>query len=299
MRYPIDADIASASTLEGRFYSDPEAYAACTERVFTRTWQWLGTLDDISVSGSLAPRDLLPDCLDEPLLLARDAGGTLRCLSNVCTHRGNILVTAPCHTSQIRCGYHSRRFDLDGRMVFMPEFMGVKEFPSRSDDLPQIPFGEWQGHGFAALDPAAPLEAFIGDITSRLAWLPVADFEPRPERRRDFDVAAHWALYVENYLEGFHIPFVHAGLHQVVDARGHQRPRAPGAKLVPGQVAHPEEEVVDAVRSPGAEARLELLQLGLHRDEDIRVHQLTELGVSQQLAELCLVDGERLRPAFR
>ena len=215
--YSVDSDIAAASTLEGRFYGDAGAYAASLERVFARSWQWLGPLDDVRLSGSLAPRDLLPGCLDEPLLLARDAEGTLRCLSNVCTHRGNILVTAPCHASQIRCGYHSRRFDLDGRFVFMPEFMGVKEFPSRADDLPRIPFEEWQGHGFAALDPVAPLAAFLGDAASRLSWLPVADFQPRPERRREYDVEAHWALYVENYLEGFHIPFVHAGLHQVVD----------------------------------------------------------------------------------
>ena len=215
--YSVDSDIAAASTLEGRFYGDADAYAASLERVFARTWQWLGPLGDVAVAGSLAPRDLLAGSLDEPLLLARDADGVLRCLSNVCTHRGNILVTAPCHASQIRCGYHSRRFDLDGRFVFMPEFAGVKEFPARSDDLPQIPFGEWQGHGFAALDPVAPLEAFIGDVAARLSWLPIGDFDPRPERRRDFEVAAHWALYVENYLEGFHIPFVHAGLHQVVD----------------------------------------------------------------------------------
>jgi choline monooxygenase len=30
-------------------------------------------------------------------------------------------------------------------------------------------------------------------------------------------VRAHWALYCDNYLEGFHIPFVHASLADAVD----------------------------------------------------------------------------------
>jgi choline monooxygenase len=34
---------------------------------------------------------------------------------------------------------------------------------------------------------------------------------------KDFLVHAHWALYCDNYLEGFHVPFVHEGLNKVLD----------------------------------------------------------------------------------
>jgi len=217
MKYTVDPDISAASTLPGAFYGDDDAYRATRDQVFARTWQWLGTLDEVQERGSLAPRELLPGLLDEPLLLARDAAGTLRCLSNVCTHRGNILVKDACKAEQIRCGYHSRRFDLAGKLVFMPEFIGVKDFPSPADNLPRVPFTEWGRHGFASVDPIAPLNAFLGDLQSRLSWLPMEQSVPRPDRDRDFEVHAHWALYVENYLEGFHIPFVHAGLSQVLD----------------------------------------------------------------------------------
>ena len=215
--YTVEPDIAVAATLESRFYRDPEAWELCRERVFARTWQWIGDLADVASPHSLSPRDVLPGLLDEPLLLSRDAAGVLRCLSNVCTHRGNILVKAPYQATQIRCGYHSRRFDLDGRMTFMPEFKDAKNFPAPSDNLPQVPFGEWAGLGFAALDPAAPLDAFLGDMRSRLAGVPLERMRFDPSRSQDYAVDAHWALYVENYLEGFHIPFVHAGLNQVVD----------------------------------------------------------------------------------
>jgi choline monooxygenase len=213
----IDADITVAQTLPGSFYGDEAAFARMREHVFARSWQWLGTLDDVAAPESLAPRTLLPGLIDEPLLLARDAEGAVRCMSNVCTHRGNILVDAPCRAKQIRCGYHSRRFDLAGKMTFMPEFREARDFPRPADDLPQVAFGEWAGQAFASLDPAAPLDAFLGPMLASVAPLPVVSLSHTPTRDREFLVRAHWALYVENYLEGFHIPFVHAALNDVVD----------------------------------------------------------------------------------
>lgn len=215
--YRVEADIAAASTLEARFYGDAAAHAAAKERVFARTWQWIGDLSEVAAPGSLAPRDLLPGTLDEPLLLARDGAGTLRCLSNVCTHRGNILVHEACRAREIRCGYHSRRFDLAGKMTFMPAFAEARDFPSPADDLPPVPFGEWAGLAFASVDPAAPLGDFLADVKARVGWMPFHEFVPDATRSRDYGLDAHWALYVENYLEGFHIPFVHKSLNEVVD----------------------------------------------------------------------------------
>jgi choline monooxygenase len=218
MTYTVDADITTASTIDSRFYRDANAYAVARERIFARTWQWIGDLGDVATRGSLAPRQFLSPLIDEPLLLARDGVGTLRCLSNVCTHRGNILVREPrTNVEQIRCGYHSRRFDLSGRMTFMPEFAQAKNFPSASDHLPEIPFQNWANHGFVSIDPIAPFETFSREMTARLDWLPVDRFQLDPASSKDYVVHAHWALYVENYLEELHIPFVHPGLSKVVD----------------------------------------------------------------------------------
>jgi len=215
--YAVDPDITIAATIASAFYSDASAYALARERIFARTWQWIGELTDVKQPGSLSPRDMLPGYLDEPLLLARDQAGVLRCLSNVCTHRGNLLVKAPCRAEQIRCSYHSRRFDLSGRMTFMPEFELAKNFPSPADHLQRVAFGTVANHGFACIDPIAPVDAFVGDVKARLGWLPLDQLRFNAARSRDYSVAAHWALYVENYLEGFHIPFVHAGLNRLVD----------------------------------------------------------------------------------
>ncbi|MFO1312774.1 MAG: SRPBCC family protein [Burkholderiales bacterium] len=217
MRYDIDPDIAVARVLDPEYYASEDAFAGTRDKVFARTWQWLGDLRDVEGAESLAPRTLLPGLLDEPLLLARDGHGVLRCLSNVCTHRGNLLVRAPCRAPDIRCGYHSRRFDLAGRMTFMPGFAQARGFPTPGDDLPLAAFSEWAGHGFAALSPLASFEAMFGDVMARTASLSPSTCVHDPSGDRDYEVAAHWALYVENYLEGFHIPYVHPGLASALD----------------------------------------------------------------------------------
>jgi choline monooxygenase len=243
MAYRVDPDITAASTIDSAFYRDEAAYALGRERIFARTWQWIGDIDPVATRGSLAPRELLPGLIDEPLLLARDGTGELRCLSNVCTHRGNILVREACTgVEQIRCTYHSRRFDLAGGMTFMPGFAAAKNFPSPADNLPQIPFAAWANHGFVSLDPVAPLATFLGDMTARLAWLPVAEFHPDVTKSRDYVINAHWALYVENFLEAFHIPFVHPALNMVVDCAsyGHELFRYSSLQLAlakPGEIA--------------------------------------------------------------
>ena len=222
-----------ARTLAKDFYLDPAVFELARERIFARSWQWIGDLADVGEPGSLSPRTLLPGHLDEPVLLARDASGVLRCLSNVCTHRGNPLVHAPCRgATQIRCGYHSRRFDLDGRMRFMPAFEGAREFPSPTDDLPQVPFADLGGLlAFASVAPATPFETIFAPIAQRLGWLPWSDFVPDATRSRDYEFDAHWALYVENYLESLHIPFVHPGLSETLDLSDYRHETHPHATL--------------------------------------------------------------------
>ncbi len=216
-RFAVDPDITNARTLDKAFYLDPAVFAQAREKVFATAWHWLGRLDDVAEAGTLAPHELLPGLLDEPVLLSRDAQGTLRCLSNVCTHRANRLVDRPCKAEHIRCAYHSRRFELNGQMRFMPGFEGARNFPSSSDHLPELALGVWANHGFASLAPRLPLGDWLNEMQERLAWLPVQQWADDLSRSRSFEFDAHWALYVENYLEGLHIPFVHPALNQTLD----------------------------------------------------------------------------------
>ncbi len=213
----IDPDITKASTLPARVYSDPAVHAACREKVFARSWQFIADTDSVKVPGQVNPVTLLEGMLDEPLLLTRDGADRVHCLSNVCTHRGTVLCPHAGHEKSLICRYHGRRFDLDGTFRYMPEFEKAEGFPSEKDNLPRVKFGTWGKFIFAALSPPVALEEVIRDMQARVAWLPLQEFTLEPTRCRDYLVHANWALYCDNYLEGFHIPYVHASLNETID----------------------------------------------------------------------------------
>ena len=89
--FHIDPDITKAKTLPGWFYGDEVVFEQIKEKIFLKSWQWVGD-DNLAPFEEYAyPFTLLDGYLDEPLLLTRDKGGLLNCLSNVCTHRGNLV----------------------------------------------------------------------------------------------------------------------------------------------------------------------------------------------------------------
>lgn len=215
--FTVDSDIRRAWTLPSAFYFDASVFEAAKERIFARSWQWITDDSAIKAPGQLHPFILLEGCLDEPLFFSRDEKDNVHCLSNVCTHRGMALVEGACNERLIRCRYHGRRFGLDGRFQSMPEFEGVEGFPSERDDLSKIPWAAWGPHLFVSLSPCAPLEEVLKPMVDRVGWLPLREFAYDPGRSRDYLVKANWALYVDNYLEGFHIPYIHSSLNETLD----------------------------------------------------------------------------------
>jgi choline monooxygenase len=214
----IDPDIARAATLPAWSYSDPGFYERCRESVFARSWQWIGDSSMVKVPMQVTPITLLEGCLDEPLLLTRDLKDNVHCLSNVCTHRGTVLCEKGGHERHLTCRYHGRRFDLDGRCTYMPEFKEVAGFPSATDHLPRIEMESWREMLFARAVGGGPgLAEVVREMDARVGFLPIERFEFDAGLSRDYLVRANWALYCDNYLEGFHIPFVHASLNQALD----------------------------------------------------------------------------------
>lgn len=217
MRFDIHPDIAKAKTISTDFYLNPVYYKEAKEKIFADTWQFIGDTDQVKEAGWTTPINLLEDYLNEPLVVTRDKENIIHCLSNVCTHRGNIIVERSCKLNDLRCKYHGRRFTLDGKFSSMPEFKEVENFPSADDHLKSLPvfqFGKWL---FTSLTSVHQATAFFADMQERIGWMPFEQFQFRADLSKDYVVDANWALYCENYLEGFHIPFVHADLNAVLD----------------------------------------------------------------------------------
>lgn len=217
----IDSDISIARTLPTAYYREESHFQASRELIFKRSWQFIGDADRVKIPGQATPVSLLEGLIGEPLLLTRDNQDQVHCLSNVCTHRGTILVEGECHAQQFRCRYHGRRFGLDGKFLSTPGFEEAKEFPTPTDNLSKVPFAQWDKLLFAGIEPAMSADEFLGEMKRRLFWLPLAEYRFAPAHSRDYIVHANWALYVDNYLEGFHIPYVHPELAQMLDVKNY------------------------------------------------------------------------------
>jgi choline monooxygenase len=244
MKFIVDPDIAVARTLDTSFYLDEQVFQSAKEQIFSKCWHYIGDDSYVARNNDCYPFMLLPSYLDEPLVITRNSAGRMHCLSNVCTHRGNIVVQQVCNQPQLRCGYHGRIFGHDGGFRSMPEFKEVKDFPTPDDNLARLTLDNWGPLLFASLSERSNSDAFFAEMKQRLSWLPLTEFVFRPELSETFTVDAHWALYCENYLEGFHIPFVHAGLNSVIDFRSYSTELFPYSSLQLG-IAKKDEHCFD------------------------------------------------------
>lgn len=212
----IHPDIRKATTLPADFYRSQAVHDRLLGEPFCESWQPVVDVSPPPGSGAY-PFVLLPGSLDEPLLLTVDEKGAEHCLSNVCTHRGNLVVTEPGRTKGLRCSYHGRRFELTGRFRSMPEFEDVCGFPSGADDLPALSLERFGPLRFTSLKPNLSFDRYIAPVAERVGFLPLDALRADEEDRSDYDIQANWALYCDNYLEGFHIPFVHEALNEALD----------------------------------------------------------------------------------
>ncbi len=218
-------------SLPASFYTDPARYSQQLEQFFLPSWQFAVAADSFSLPGTQQPFWFAEGSLHEPVLLAVGADGSKHALSNVCTHRAKLLVDKPRHGQDIRCGYHGRCFALDGMLRSMPGMDGVSGFPTATDHLRQFSYEEVAGLGFVGLETKERCASWLKPVLERTAYLPWEKLQFRPEYSRDYPLAAHWALYVDNYLEGFHIPFVHPALTQQLALRDYAYEQFPGGNL--------------------------------------------------------------------
>ena len=262
-RLEVDADPACARTLPAAIHRDPLWSKALVERVLARSWHVTTWESDLPAPGAAVARTLLKGSLDEPILYSRDAAGTMRVLSNTCTHRGNLLVTEPCPSAALRCAYHGRRFAADGTCRSAPGFEGATGFPSASDDLPTVPSGSFGPLHFASVAPAVSFDAFIAPARRWLGWAGSERFAFDAAASRDYVFDAPWTLYVENYLEGLHVPFVHPALARALDLDGYRVEPVDDAVMQIGEAATADTALALPADHPDAARRVAAYYLWL------------------------------------
>ena len=214
----IDSDIRVAQTLPSEFYTD-EKYFTKQVKEMGQSLQFVGHKSEFSFD--MTPISHLELILKQPTLRTKHESETFL-LSNVCSHRGMILCQEGKNAKSIQCPYHGRTFHRDGRLKHMPGFADVDNFPTPSDDLPRLKLSEWFGFEFASVNDSIDLAAMMQPISKRMDWwLENLQLVHDPSRDREWNIDANWILYVDNYLEGFHIPFVHPELNNALASDGY------------------------------------------------------------------------------
>ena len=151
--YNIDPDISKSETLPSSFYKDPNVFEDIKSKIFLKSWQWIGDTELVPKKNYVYPLTVLNKYLSEPVIISRTDDNDIICLTNVCTHRGNIMVLEPGEMKKLICTYHGRRFDNEGNFEYMPEFKDAKNFPRPCDNLHNFPLRKWGELLFIGFNP--------------------------------------------------------------------------------------------------------------------------------------------------
>lgn len=219
----LPADLASqplqrATSLPARFYADPAMAAIDRSAIFDRGWQVVAHVCQLQNAGD----HVVADLAGLPVIAVRGADGDIRVMHNVCRHRaGPIAQCDGLAAKSLRCRYHGWTYGLDGVLKSAPEMRTAEDFDVNQIRLPQLPTHLWQGLVFACTgdnpmpfaDLVAGIDARIGDERGLAAY--------GHHQRVGYDVACNWKVYIDNYLEGYHVPHVHPALNRMLDYRSY------------------------------------------------------------------------------
>jgi choline monooxygenase len=208
----LNPSIERAYTLPSSFYIDPKFVEEEKRNIFWRTWQIVGRHEQVAKPGDYFTINLC----GEPLLIVRDTENNLRGYYNVCRHRAGPPAEGCGSRKVFRCGYHGWTYGLDGRLLNAPEMDGTEEFCFEDFRLRTINVDEWEGQIFVNLDDRAEaLRDALRELPEQAAKFKFG--EMKLAGRRDYHMQCNWKVYIDNYLEGYHLPSVHPSLNRELD----------------------------------------------------------------------------------
>ncbi|MEM9776195.1 MAG: aromatic ring-hydroxylating dioxygenase subunit alpha, partial [Chloroflexota bacterium] len=222
------APVELALTIIPEAYTSEEFYDLEQKQIFQNSWVPCAVLPEVKTT-----RDVkVVEVGGESIIITRNKEGELRAFYNVCRHRGVQMLDSDCtrlKNNRIRCPYHSWAFDLDGKCLGTPLFEGsdippdmqgmfdmggVEKFRKEDYPLFEVNVDSWGMLIFIHMgeDPP-PLHEQLGDLPQRFAPYQLEDWEIAATRRFTFD--ANYKLVGENFMEYYHLPWVHPELIKV------------------------------------------------------------------------------------
>lgn len=209
--------LSRSETIPASWYVDPRFHALDRIAVFARTWQYVGHVGRAEKPGQY----FLATVAGNPVIVVRGQDGVLRAFYNVCRHRAGPLATEDgCADNVLKCHYHGWTYLLDGSLRGVPSFDRVDLFDKKDFGLVPVRVEVWEGLVFVNLwDDAPPVTETMAGIVERIRPNDLA--KQRFHQRVIYDVRCNWKVYIDNYLEGYHVPIVHPELCKLYDYRSY------------------------------------------------------------------------------
>lgn len=236
-----DEGVARSSTLPADWYTSRALFELEQEHLFRRVWQHVGRTEQVSAPGDYFTCEVA----NEQVVVVRDGAGELHALSNVCLHRAGPVATACGKRKAFQCPYHGWTYELDGRVRRTQGMDDTECLDPETMRLPEFEVAVWGPLVWVRLEPGGPsLDEWLADVTPRAANYDFNTLEYVGGRR--WHIPCNWKMYVDNYMEGYHIPFIHPGLQQALHPDiytyalhtysnqqygGEPHPRGPGSRV--------------------------------------------------------------------
>lgn len=214
----FDESAKKSFTLPSRYYTDDVIHQQEIQKIFLRSWLYVGHISDLPDVGSYITEDIA----GQPVLALRSSDDDIRVFFNVCQHRGHLLLSGRGKIeNRIVCPYHAWCYGLDGGLASARMTRNVNDFNKADFGLKPIQHAVVAGMIFINFDPNASeadgeLRDFEDTILSHLPDMP----KYAAQHRFDFDIAANWKVVVDNFSEGYHIPIAHPTLATLYNEKG-------------------------------------------------------------------------------
>ena len=191
-------------------YTSEKFYKAEMDKIFLPSWTLLEREEIVPNVGDF-------HCityLGVNLLIARGNDDKVRVFANTCRHRGASLIEGSGNCKKFRCPYHFWTYGLDGELIVAPDYTdahGAALIDASNKEefgLAEIESGTWGGFIFVRFkEGSGTLTQHLGSFVETLASHKLEDM--RCARKVVYDMDANWKCFIENYVDLYHIPYVH------------------------------------------------------------------------------------------
>jgi choline monooxygenase len=211
---PADLEIVPierSHTIPSVTYTHPEFVLIDQAAVFKNEWQLVGHISQLIEPGS----SICATVADNPVIVIKEAE-SVRAFFNVCKHRGGPLSVKHGTRSVLQCQYHGWTYKMDGSLRGVPHFNHVELFDKKDFGLMPVKTHTWEGLIFVNLaESPVCFDTIVDGIAQRIAPI---NLEKMQFHTRTVDIInCNWKVYVDNFLEGYHIPIVHPELAKLLD----------------------------------------------------------------------------------